>query len=72
MFGGERVRTLEASIEAASCGFVIAGSAVVAMPAVAPCTLLHASSGDEWGSELEVSPPVFITCRSLVAVRPQS
>ena len=44
-FGGERgIRTLEASVEAVSYGFVIARSAVVAVPAVAPCTLLHAGA----------------------------
>jgi hypothetical protein len=43
-YGGERgIRTLEALIEAVSYGFVIAGRAVVAVPAVAPCTLLHAA-----------------------------
>jgi hypothetical protein len=43
--GGESgIRKLEGSIQPASCRFFVAGSAVLAICAVAPCTLLHAAT----------------------------
>lgn len=75
--GGERgIRNLELLMESATCRFLIAGSAICAMAAVAYCTLLHAGwdwpEGHESGVCAPRQPAKSAVCRLTPLLSPRS